>query len=296
MELRQLRSFVAVAEELHFRRAAERLFVAQPSVSQQIRALEQTLGVRLFDRNRRGVTLTPAGVALLDDARDILARAGRAADRARAAAGGARERLRLSLTRSMTGGVADEIVETFRERHADVPLDLSVGFTTLNVARVRDGTVDAAFVRPPLLEPDLEQLQLGREELVCVLPSRHRLARKRMISRDDLRGERLVYWPREHAPHAWDEMLGAVFGPAGPPEVHRHEPDVEHIVAAVADGAGVGIVMVGRSRTLRIPGAVYRPFAPPEPTAGIALIWRRGDDLPALRSLIELAAETMARG
>src|SRR5437764_8869921 len=100
MELRQLRSFVAVAEELHFRRAAERLHLAQPSVSQQIRTLEAELGVRLLERNRRGAALTPAGAALLPEARDLLNRAEHAAATVRAAGTGRRGRLRMSLTRS----------------------------------------------------------------------------------------------------------------------------------------------------------------------------------------------------
>src|SRR6201995_867631 len=105
MELRHLRSFVAVAEDLPFRRAAERLHLAQPSVSQQIRTLEAELGVALFERNRRGATLTPAGNALLDEARDLLSRADRAVAIARATGTGERGRLRMSLTRWLTGGV-----------------------------------------------------------------------------------------------------------------------------------------------------------------------------------------------
>ncbi len=170
MELRQLRSFVAVAEELHFRRAAEQLHLSQPSVSQQVRTLEDELGVQLFDRNRRGVALTPAGAALLDDARDVLARAARAAERAREAGSGSRGRLRLSLTRSLTGGLAGAIVEAFRARYPDVALELSVGNTILHAEQLRHGLIDVAFVRPPLLDPGIEELELAREPLVCVLP------------------------------------------------------------------------------------------------------------------------------
>src|SRR6476619_6104078 len=126
MELRQLRSFVTVAEELHFRRAADRLHLAQPSVSQQIRALEAELGVRLFERNRRGAALTPAGRALLPEARDLLGRA------ERAAAAGERGRLRMSLTRSLTGGVAGAIVDAYRARYPEVELSLSLGTTMLH--------------------------------------------------------------------------------------------------------------------------------------------------------------------
>ena len=295
VELRQLRSFVAVAEELHFRRAAERLHLAQPSVSQQVRTLEDELGVRLFDRDRRGVALTAAGATLLEDARDVLARAARARERAREAGTGTRGRLRLSLTRSLTGGLAGDIVEAFRERYPEVSLELSVGYTSLHAEQLRHGLIDVAFVRPPLLDPALEEHELAREPLVCVLPKQHRLARKRAIDPDELRAEPLVWWPREHGPGPWEEMLGAVYGEGRWPEIARTEPEEERLVSAVAEGAGVSFIMLERSRTLRIPGAVFRRFTSPEPTVGIALAWRRGALLPVIDRLREVAERVAER-
>jgi DNA-binding transcriptional LysR family regulator len=291
MELRQLRSFVAVAEELHFRRAAERLHLAQPSVSQQIRTLEAELGVRLFERNRRGAVLTPAGEALLGEARELLARADRAAAVARATGTGERGRLRMSLTRSLTGGVAGAIVDAYRARYPEVELSLSLGTTMLHVEQLRAGEIDAGFVRPPLEEPGLEELRLGREPMVCVLPRGHRLTRRSTVRPADLKGEPLVWWPEAHGPGAWREVRREVCGEPPWPPLARAEPEEERIVSAVAEGAGISFIMLERSRSLRIPGAVYRRFAPPEPTMGIALAWRRGDKLPTLRRLRELAAE-----
>jgi DNA-binding transcriptional LysR family regulator len=291
MELRQLRSFVAVAEELHFRRAAERLHLAQPSVSQHVRALEAELGVRLFERNRRGATLTAAGAALLGEARDLLGRADEAAAVTRATARGQRGRLRVSLTRSLTGGVAGEIVDAYRARYPDVDLELSLGTTMLHAAKLHAGELDVAFVRPPLEDPGLEELRLGREPMVCVLPKGHRLAKRSTIRPRDLQGEPLVWWPESHGPGAWREVRREVCGEPPWPPLSRVEPEEERIVSAVADGAGVSFIMLERSRSLRIPGAVYRRFAKPEPTMGIALAWRRGDDLPTLQRLLELATE-----
>jgi DNA-binding transcriptional LysR family regulator len=291
MELRQLRSFVAVAEELHFRRAAERLHLAQPSVSQQIRTLEAELGVELFERNRRGAALTPAGEALLIEARDLLARADRAAALTRATGTGERGRLRMSLTRSLTGGVAGAIVDAYRERYPEVELSLSLGTTMLHVEQLRAGEIDVGFVRPPLEEPGLEELRLGREPMVCVLPRGHRLTRRSTVRPRDLDGEPLVWWPEAHGPGAWREVRREVCGEPPWPPLARAEPEEERIVSAVAEGAGISFIMLERSRSLRIPGAVYRRFAPPEPTMGIAIAWRRGDELPTLRRLRELAAE-----
>jgi DNA-binding transcriptional LysR family regulator len=296
MELRQLRSFVAVAEELHFRRAADRLHLAQPSVSQQIRTLEAELGVPLFERNRRGAALTPAGAALLEQARDLLDLADRAAAIARATGTGERGRLRISLTRSLTGGVAGAIVDAYRARYPEVELSLSLGTTMLHVEQLRAREIDVGFVRPPLGEPGLEELRLGREPMVCVLPRGHRLTRRSTVRPADLEGEPLVWWPEAHGPGAWREVRREVCGEPPWPPLARTEPEEERIVSAVAEGAGISFIMLERSRSLRIPGAVYRRFAPPEPTMGIAIAWRRGDNLPTLQRLRELAAEVAGGG
>jgi DNA-binding transcriptional LysR family regulator len=289
MELRQLRTFVAVAEELHFHRAAQRLYIAQPSVSQQIKTLEGELGVKLFERDRRSVALTPAGTLLLGEARELLARAEHAMTVVRAAGAGERGRLRLSLTRSLTGGIAGAIVNAYRERYPEVELELAVGNTMMHVQQLHAGAIDAGFVRPPLEDPTLEELPLGREPLVCVLPKGHRLTRRSTVRREDLYDEPLVWWPVEHGPGAWHDVRRDVYGEPPWPPIARVEPEEERIVSAVAEGAGVSLIMYERSRSLRIPGAVYRRFAAPEPTMGIALAWRRDQHLPTLDRLLELA-------
>jgi DNA-binding transcriptional LysR family regulator len=291
MELRHLHYFVVVAEELHFRRAADRLHIAQPSVSQQIRRLEQELGVKLFERNRRGVTLTAAGSAMLDEARAALAQAARAADRARAAGAGETGRLRLNLTRSLTGGLAGEIVDAYRARYPEVELELDVGQTSIHAEQLRRGTIDIAFVRPPLNDPELEEVELAREPLVCVLPSGHPLAKRKLVQREELAGEPLVWWPRHHGPGPWEDMLTGVYGKDGWPKSYRKEPEEERIVSAVAGGAGVSFIMLERSRRLKVTGAVFRRFAPPEPTVGIGVAWRRGNALPVVDRFRELALD-----
>jgi len=291
MELRQLTTFVAVAEELHFRRAAERLHLAQPSVSQQIRTLEAELGTPLFERNRRGASLTAAGAALLPEARQVLTRAEHAANVTRATGAGVRGRLRVSLTRSLTGGVAGAIVDAYRARYPEVDVDLSVGSTMIHVEQLLAGDIDVGFVRPPLEEPGLEELVLGREPMVCVLPKGHPLTKRSRVRPSDMLGESLVWWPENHGPGAWREVRREVFGDPPWPPIDRTEPEEERIVSAVAEGAGISFIMLERSKSLRIPGAVYRRFAPPEPTMGIAIAWRRGDTLPTLQRMRELAID-----
>jgi DNA-binding transcriptional LysR family regulator len=294
VEFGQLRSFVVVAEELHFRRAADRLHLAQPSVSKQVRTLEAELGVELFDRNRRGATLTAAGEALLPEARELLVRADQAAANTRATGTGQRGRLRLSLTRSLTGGIAGAIVDEYRARYPEVQIELSVGNTMLHVEQLHGGDIDVGFVRPPLEDPGLEELPLGREPMVCVLPKGHRLTKRRRVRPEDLRDEPLVWWPESHGPGAWREVRREVYGDPPWRPIARTEPEEERIVHAVAEGAGISFIMLERSRSLRIPGAVFRRFAPPEPTMGIAIAWRRGDTLPTLQRLRELAEERVS--
>jgi DNA-binding transcriptional LysR family regulator len=200
----------------------------------------------------------------------------------------------MSLTRSLTGGIAGTIVDAYRARYPEVELVLGLGTTMLHAEQLHAGEIDVGFVRPPLEEPGLEELRLGREPMVCVLPRGHRLTRRSTIRPRDLDGEPLVWWPEEHGPGAWREVRREVCGEPPWPPLARAEPEEERIVSAVAEGAGISFIMLERSRSLRIPGAVYRRFAPPEPTMGIALAWQRGDQLPTLQRLIELASELMS--
>ncbi len=193
------------------------------------------------------------------------------------------------MTRSLTGGIAGAIVSAYRERYPDVELDLAVGNTMMHVQQLHAGDIDVGFVRPPLEDPGLEELPLGREPMVCVLPKGHRLTRRSTVRRADLVNEPLVWWPEEHGPGAWHDVRRDVYGDPPWPPIARVEPEEERIVSAVAEGAGVSLIMYERSRSLRIPGAVYRRFAPPEPTMGIALAWRRGERLPTLDRLRDLA-------
>ncbi|MFD5315495.1 LysR family transcriptional regulator [Streptomyces sp. NPDC127098] len=294
MELRQLRYFVAVAEELHYGRAARRLNIAQPGLSQQIKVLERRLGAELFARDRRGVALTGAGRALLPLARDLLTRAGAAQALVRSYGAGETGELRVGLTRSAAQGVTARLVDGFREECPGVEMRLSSGYTALHERLLRLGSLDAAFVRPPIdLAGDLACREVAVEPLVAVVPVDHPLARRRRIRRADLAGEPLVWWPREHGPGMWDRMLDQVFGAGVRPPVARWEPEEERLLHAVALGAGVTVVVEGRASRLRVPGVAIRRFAEPEPTVPLGLAWRRDSELPALRRFLRHAEEVV---
>ena len=290
MELRQLRSFVAVAEELHFRRAAERLHLAQPSVSQQIRTLEAELGVQLFERNRRGAALTPAGEALLAEARELLARADQAAALARPTGCGQRGRLRLSLTRSLTGGIAGAIVAAYRSalprgrarperRQHDAPRRAAAG------GRHRRG------LRPPSARgarPRGARPRTGADGLRAPRGSPSGTADDGRPARTSTTS-RSSGGPKATAPapgaRSAERSAASRRGPRSTARSPRRSGSSRRSQRARGSPSSCSS---GRA-ACRIPGAVYRRFASPEPTMGIALAWRRGDTLPTLKRLREVA-------
>jgi len=295
MDLRQLRSFVAVARERHFGRAAESLRVAQPAVSQHIRALETGLGVRLFERTSRSVELTAAGRTLLEGAPAILDGVRRLEEATRATARAVHGELRVNYTRTAPVGVATDIVEAFRRRHPAVTLTIDTLTTARNVELLRAGSVDAAFVRLPLEDAGgLGLVEVGVEPLVAALPTRHRLARRPRVAPADLARERMVFWPRAQGPGFHDRIVASVFGGRAP-DIARIEPDTEHMVRAVAQGHGCAVTTQSRASLLSVRGVVFRPFTDPPPLAPLALAWRVSEASAPLRRLIAIARSLSRR-
>lgn len=295
MDLRQLRTFLAVARERHFGRAAERLHVAQPAVSQQIRTLEADLGTRLFDRTSRSVALTAAGQTLLAGAPDILERAARLTEATRATGRALRGELRLNYARTAPVGVATDIVEEFRQRHPEVTLAIDSVTTTRSLEQLRAGTLDAAFVRLPLADSsDLAVIEIGRDPLVAAIPIKHRLARRKTVTPADLQRERIVFWPRTQGPGFHDWILDHVFG-GRMPDVARIEPDTEQMVRSVARGDGCAVTTEARASLLSVRGVIFKPFASPAPAAPLGLAWQSTDLSAPLRQLIAIARKLARR-
>ncbi|MBV9356001.1 MAG: LysR family transcriptional regulator, partial [Chloroflexi bacterium] len=170
MELRHLRYFVTVAAELHYARAAQRLFISQPALSQQVRSLEAELGLKLLERNRRGVRLTPEGVAFLAEARAVVQQADHAAAVARALAEGATGRLRMSYVLTTPGGLPELIVSEYQRRYPGVQISADSGSTAQNVERLRRGELDVAFVHnPPEDDADLGWIEIATQPLVVAV-------------------------------------------------------------------------------------------------------------------------------
>ncbi|GAA0582067.1 LysR family transcriptional regulator [Paractinoplanes ferrugineus] len=286
IELRQVRYFVAVAEQLSFTRAARDLHLAQQSLSQQIGALERQLGVRLFDRDTRGTRLTPAGAAFLPSARDLL-------DRAEAAVAAVRRaghsHLELGFLSSTANYMLPAIVRAVRARLPQVTVtthDLAVADL---VAGLRDGRLDAAFTRPPLVA-DLVTTTIADEPVCAVLPAGHRLAGRDSLRLAELAGEDWVLSPRESWP-PWHEKYDRDFAAAGfePRVVHR-AAGVPNLLGLVA--AGVGVTRLARSaRSIRRSGVAFVPLAGEH--AETVLAWHPGRVPAALREVVADLAATV---
>lgn len=290
LELRLLRSFCAVAEELHFRRAAVRLHATQSAVSQQVKELEQRLGVALFARNRRRVELTDAGRSLYGDAREILAKAETTVLRTREAASGLRGTLTFGLIGAATFEPMPALMRTVRDRAPDIGFRVREMTAREQFAALRDGSLDAGMVRAEPRTADLQLRTVWREAVICLLPEGHRLAARDRVAVSDLEGEPILNLSRDYDPAAHDLYVG-LYRKAG------FEPNIVHEVSQIATIlfviAATGCVALGPAgfRVLRRDGVVVRPLAPPVPFVTTRLVWNPKRVSHALEAVLDMARE-----
>jgi DNA-binding transcriptional LysR family regulator len=290
MELRHLRYFLSVAAEMHFGRAAQRLFISQPALSQQIRSLERELGFKLLERDRRGVRLTPEGSAFLPEAEAVVQQAEHATEVARALAAGGSGHVRLSQLRTMPRGFPERLTAEFQRRHPRVEIIPESGSTEQNVERLRTAQLDVAFVLAPLEDvPGVGCLEIAPEPVVVAVPMGHPLSRRRRIRRQELADVPLVFHPRHNSPGFYDSLLAQVYGTATP-NVVRTEPNEERMLLAVSEGVGITLLLADRTATLRFSGVVYRRFADPQPVGMLAVAYREPPNMAA-RWFVDLARE-----
>ena len=258
MELRHLRYFVAVAEELHFRRAAERLHVAQPAVSEQVRKLEQELGVRLFDRTQRSVALTTAGTALLEEARNVLRQAEVAQQAARNARDHATMRLRIGYLPDSLPASVPRALRHLATTAPSVEVSLETGPAHRLIEELRARRIDAAITSLPAPASGLRTTLLGEQRAVAVLPSLHPQATGPAITLERLAPERLVVLPRDANP-AFHNAAMAMCHSAGlaPTLAEVAEPRVEHVLLAVAAGAGIALLPESVTERYASPGVRF---------------------------------------
>ncbi len=292
MELRHLRYFVAVAEELHFGRAAERLHVAQPAVSAQIRRLEEELGVRLLERSSRGVRLTEAGSVFLADARASLDHSERAARRAKRAASGEEGHVLLGLVGGATHGILTGVMGPFRERFPRVSLAPREMNTLPQAAALGTGHLDVGFVYlPPDRNLDgLEAETFAEEPLVAALPESHPLAASTRVELSAMFKEPFVVVDPTQEP-GWNEQLwGSREGVGFVPKVAVEANELSVALGVVAAGVGVALLPAS-ARGMRTSGVVYRELAPPTPTVRLSVAWGRRPLSPAARTFLEFVRD-----
>ena len=291
MELRHLRYFVAVAEELHFRRAAERLHMSQPPLSQQIRALEEELGVQLLERSQRRVELTAAGSAFYERATEILRAVEDAGRLARRVHRGEVGRLSLGFVGSSMYSFVPEALGAFRARHHDVELQLRELTTAAQLRQLESGQIDVGVIRPASDRPGLVIETVLEEPVVVALPESHRLASRERIDLEDLAGESLVMLGQGESPGIRRALAATTERLGGEVQEVREMQTVIGLVRA-----GVGLSLVPASlRALTRAGVVYRDIDGGDVTLALALAWRTGDRSPVLSAFRELTREVVAR-
>jgi DNA-binding transcriptional LysR family regulator len=289
MELRHLRYFIAVAEELHFGRAAERLCIAQPPLSQQIRQLERELGFSLFNRTQRRVELTAAGRLFLDEARGALAGLEKAAAAGRRVARGEAGWLGIGFVGTATYGVLPALLSAFRTRYPDVEPVLRELVSARQADALREKRIHVGLARPALTEEDgLVSETLVREPLLATLPEGHPLSGAASLNLSALAAEPFILFPRHPRP-SYADYIHAVCEAAGfSPNVVQESAEIHTAISLVAAGMGVTLVPASVHAAHR-EGVVYVPLAAPSPVSELCLAYRAGDPSPVLQAFLAVA-------
>lgn len=292
MELRHLRYFIAVAEHGHITRAAEFLGIQQPPLSQQIKALEDELGVLLLKRKPRGVELTDAGQAFLDRARVVLAEVDRAFASTRRTARGEQGRVVVGFTSSAPfHPFVPRVIRMFREASPHVALVLEESGSSELVQGIHNETIDAAFIRSPVADVvGLLVQPLLQEKMLVAMPASHRLAGDfaTPLSLESLSNETFILYKRPGAPGLYDSIIAACRGSGFSPRVGQEAPRIISTLNLVAAGLGVSIVPESLRR-LQMDGVVYRELADDaELSAPLILVCRPGENAAAVQRFIEL--------
>lgn len=290
MELRHLRYFLVVADELHFGRAAARLHITQPPLSQQIRQLEDELGVLLFQRTKRRVQLTEAGQAFREAARQMLAQAEQAVRTAQRVHRGEIGPLTVGFVGSAIAGIFSEILLAFRGRFPAVELTLQELTTGQQVEALRERRIDVGVLRPPIGEEDFALETIDRESFVVVLPTTHPLAAQRRIPLRTLAHETVVLVPRDLGPGVEDDTVEFCHRAGCYPQRLPGATQMLTVIGLVAAGMGLSLVPASM-RTLRWKGIVYRPVRDRMPPADLTMAWRRDEPSAVVKAFVGVVRE-----
>ncbi|MDZ4862162.1 MAG: LysR substrate-binding domain-containing protein [Gemmatimonadota bacterium] len=291
IELRHFRAVAAVAEELHFGRAAARLGIAQPPLSQQIQRLEQLLGTRLFDRTSRRVQLTDAGHAFLVEARRVLAQVEEAIGAAHRAGRGESGEIKVAFAATVMFLALPRIIRTFRGRYPSVHLDLREMPTGPQLTALREGEIDLGFLREPAADPEFELETVMTEPLRITINRSHPLASRRSLTVAALAEEPFVMFPRDLAPGLHAQVMGLCRRAGFSPRVVQESRELYTSVSLVEAGVGVSILPASVEK-LGWPNVRYRPIPAPHGTTRIAAAWRVDRSRPVMAAFMAVVRET----
>lgn len=274
MKLQSFEYFVAIAEELHFGKAAARLQITQPALSRQLQNLEAELGVQLIMRTKRTVELTEAGATFLSETRKALQQIDTAVQVAQRVARGEVGSLRIAFTASAMHTVLPDILKQFCDLYPQVQLTMNEICTIEQVQALTNDAVDVGFLHPPINAPQLELHPLPGESLVVALPQQHPLAQKKQIPFQALANESFILHPRYEGPVLYDQILSLCRNAKFEPNVVHEEVKNQTRIGLVA--AGMGITFVPKSlQASGISGITYRELVPNAPQLQLALAWRK---------------------
>jgi DNA-binding transcriptional LysR family regulator len=296
IETRLLASFVAVAEELHFGKAANRLMIAQPALSRQIRLLEERLGTRLFERTQRRVNLTAAGTLFLDRAHRILGEIEKATAEARRADAGEAGRLSIGFIHSSTYSVTPMILGQFHSRYPDVELVLYEMTIWDQMKALRDHVIDIGILRPPVGDRMLASQTFSSENFIVAVPAQHHLAHRGSVSLTELAGEDFVLFSQRHSPLFHSRIIAMCERAGFVPSVEQHATQIHTIVGLVRANMGISIVPEV-ARNLMMTDVAFLEIEERPAPVEVALAWRRHERSRTVETFRTIVAELhSARG
>ncbi|MER8729079.1 LysR family transcriptional regulator [Mesorhizobium sp. M1227] len=291
MNHKLMQSFIAVAEELHFGRAAARLHISQPPLTKQIQQLEQAMGVRLLERTKRKVELTAAGRVFLDEVRAVLQQTEQAVELARKADRGETGHLAVGFIDAAIYSVVPSVVQRFTKRYPEVELSLTDLRIPNQVRAVAERQLDIGFVHPPVVHNALKVESILVEPLIVALPETHRLASEAEVALADLASEALIQFPRSINPSLYDEIVGLCRSSGFSPRIVREATPKQTIIGLVSVGLGVSL-LPACLQNLRRSGVVYRPIQGRTLSIDTSIIYRHEQPSPVLKAFLDIVRET----
>ncbi len=286
MELRQIRHFVTVAEEAHFGRAAERLAISQPALSSSIQRLEQDFGVRLFERDSKGVRITLAGQLVLDFARELMHGADRTKSFVRALSAGQVGRLEIGFNSTVLHQGAVEIVRQCQAELPNIEIFMREMVSERQIALLTAGRLDGCMASLPLPPEGLQSIELTSHSFLACLPVGHRFADRTPLPIEELRNDYFVMHAREQSPGIYDQLVGFCAAAGFQPRLACESSHVLSSVFLVAQGLGVALIPDSLA-TLRVNGVVYVPLSRTLPTRTGYFVWNPAHEAPGLMQLVE---------